>query len=103
MANEWRTWYEQYGEDFFKPVEMPEVVQTPPATEQPQTDETAPGEGLNPLINRPTRSKPIPTGKFKCLVCGKSFARQQRLEACENNHRKEKPYHCRSLCGDPNW
>jgi hypothetical protein len=103
MANEGNTWYEQYGHDFFKPVKMPEVIQTPLAIEQPQTNERVPGEGFNPVINRPACSKPTPTGKFKCSICGKSFARRQRLEACENDHKKMKPYACQSLCGEPNW
>jgi hypothetical protein len=65
MAIEWNTWYEQYGHDFYKPVEMPEVVQTPLAIEQLQTDETVPREGFNSVINHLARSEPDPTKKFK--------------------------------------
>ena len=103
MADKWRTWYEEYGHDFFKPVEMPDVDQAPPPVERPQANEIAPEEDLNPLISPPITSQLVATRKFKCPVCRKSFARRQRLEACENNHRKEKPYHCQSLCGEPNW
>lgn len=41
--------------------------------------------------------------KFKCTVCGKTFARKQRLEACQNKHQGERPYICGGLCGVKPW
>jgi hypothetical protein len=45
MADKWHTWYEQYGDDFFHPVEMSEVDKAPPATGQLQADADAIGLG----------------------------------------------------------
>jgi hypothetical protein len=96
-ANRWHDWYDEHGAEL---LELSGVEQPPPVGTQanqlyPELDLVLPGPNVN--------IGPVGANKFQCKYCGKGFARRQRLEACENEHRGERPYVCDASCGREDW
>lgn len=42
-------------------------------------------------------------GKFHCDICGRRYARRERMETCQSNHREEKKHICKGECGVVGW
>jgi hypothetical protein len=38
-----------------------------------------------------------------CHQCGKTFARRELAEGCENRHQNLRPLSCTKQCGESNW
>ena len=97
-VDRWYAWYEEHGAECFG---LSGAEQPPPATTEqanetyPELDSVPPGPNVN--------VGPFVSGKFQCTFCGKGFARRQRLEACEHQHRGQQPYVCEGSCGKENW
>jgi hypothetical protein len=66
---------------------------TPPATPGAVSD-----SNITSSKTAPRTSKVHP-----CPQCDKVYPRVALAEGCVNRHENRKPFHCRKLCGDPNW
>jgi hypothetical protein len=95
-VDRWYAWYEENGAECFGLSGVEQPATTSQANEPyPNLDLAPPGPNMN--------VGPVVTNQFQCMFCGKGFDRRQRLEACMNQHRGERPYVCDASCGRDNW